>query len=101
MVACSSEDARAEQDARARKLERDRTTLVAGLTDLGIEVAGTPTAPFVLARVGPGVHARLRDAGYAVRRCDTFPGLDDSWVRIAVRAPDVTAKLLAALTSLT
>ena len=99
MIACSSEDARAEQDARAARLDRDRTALIAGLTELGIEVAGHPNAPFVLARAGAGVHARLREAGYAVRRCDTFPGLDDSWVRIAVRAPDVTAKLLTALGS--
>jgi cobyrinic acid a,c-diamide synthase len=51
----------------------------------------------VLARVGAGVHDRLRSAGYAVRRADTFPGLDDTWVRIAVRRPDVTRKLLAVL----
>jgi cobyrinic acid a,c-diamide synthase len=100
MIACASEEARAEQDARARQLERDRITLMTGLTELGIEVAGTPAAPFVLARVGTGVHAHLRDAGYAVRRCDTFPGLDDSWVRIAVRPADVTHKLLTAIASL-
>jgi cobyrinic acid a,c-diamide synthase len=97
MVACQSDDARTEQDARAKRIERERATLVTGLTDLGIEIAGTPSAPFVLAHVGPGVHGRLRDAGYAVRRCDTFPGLDGSWVRIAVRSADVTAKLIAAL----
>jgi cobyrinic acid a,c-diamide synthase len=98
IIACMSEDARAEQDARATRIKRDRVTLIAGLADLGIDVAGgNPAAPFVLARAGTGVHARLRAAGYAVRRCDTFPGLDDSWIRIAVRAPDVTAKLLAAL----
>jgi cobyrinic acid a,c-diamide synthase len=97
MIACASDEARPEQDTRAQRLERDRAALMNGLTELGIEVAGTPAAPFVLAHVGAGVHARLRDAGYAVRRCDTFPGLDDSWVRIAVRGPDVTAKLFAAL----
>jgi cobyrinic acid a,c-diamide synthase len=98
IIACMSEDARAEQDTRSARLDRDRAALIAGLADLGIDVAGgNPAAPFVLARVGTGVHARLRAAGYAVRRCDTFPGLDDSWIRIAVRAPDVTAKLLAAL----
>ena len=99
MQACATEDARAEAAARADKLARDRATLVQGLIELGIEVAGSPQAPFVLGRVGEGVHARLRDAGYAVRRCDTFPGLDDSWVRIAVRPADVTAKLLGALSS--
>ena len=40
---------------------------------------------------------RLRSAGYAVRRADTFPGLDATWVRIAVRRPDTTRKLLAVL----
>jgi cobyrinic acid a,c-diamide synthase len=43
------------------------------------------------------VHATLRDNGIAVRRADTFPGLDDSWVRIAVRPPDFTDRLLAGL----
>jgi cobyrinic acid a,c-diamide synthase len=100
MIACASEDARDEQNNRAKRLERDRATLITGLTELGIEVAGKPAAPFVLARVGAGVHAQLRDAGYAVRRCDTFPGLDDSWVRIAVRSPEIAAKFLATLTHL-
>jgi cobyrinic acid a,c-diamide synthase len=95
--ACALDEARAEAALRAAKLERDRAALVQGLTERGIEVAGTPQAPFVLARVGAGVHARLREAGYAVRRCDTFPGLDDTWVRIAVRSADVTTKLLAEL----
>jgi cobyrinic acid a,c-diamide synthase len=43
------------------------------------------------------VHERLRSAGYAVRRADTFPGLGPEWVRIAVRAPETTRKLLVAL----
>ena len=71
--------------------------LVDGLTELGVEIVDDPAGPFVLARVGDGVHARLRSAGYAVRRADTFPGLDATWVRIAVRRPDTTRKLLAVL----
>jgi cobyrinic acid a,c-diamide synthase len=94
MQACSTEDARVEAAARAERITRERGTLVVGLSELGIDVAGSPQAPFVLARVGAGAHDRLRTAGYAVRRCDTFPGLDDSWIRIAVRSTDVTAKLL-------
>jgi len=92
--ACTTEDARDEAASRAAKLERNRATLVTGLKELGIEVVDNPAAPFVLAHVGPGVHGRLRNAGYAVRRCDTFPGLDDTWIRIAVRSPEVTSKLL-------
>ena len=39
----------------------------------------------------------LRRAGIAVRRCDTFPGLDGSWIRVAVRPPEVSDRLLEAL----
>ena len=97
MVACAGEEAVAESAARAARLTQHRTVLVDGLTELGIDVVADPAGPFVLAHVGEGVHARLRSAGYAVRRADTFPGLDVTWVRIAVRRPDTTRKLLAVL----
>ena len=97
MIACAGEEAVAEAAARATRLTQHRAVLVDGLTELGIEVVADPAGPFVLARVGDGVHARLRSAGYAVRRADTFPGLDATWVRIAVRRPDTTRKLLAVL----
>lgn len=96
MVACSSLDARAEATRRAGTVARNRAVLTDGLDALGVTYLPS-AAPFVLARVGPGVHAALRDAGWAVRRADTFPGLDDAWVRIAVRAPDVLRRFLAAL----
>ncbi|WP_307832048.1 Rv2231c family pyridoxal phosphate-dependent protein CobC [Prauserella cavernicola] len=88
MVACSGARALAEAEELARVAERDLGTLVAGLRRLGVEVAGTPRAPFVLVRI-PGaarVRESLREAGYAVRRGDTFPGLDGDWLRIAVRS---------------
>jgi cobyrinic acid a,c-diamide synthase len=97
MIACSGDDAAAEGAARADQVLRHRSVLVDGLAELGIEVVPEPAAPFVLARVGAGVHERLRAAGYAVRRADTFPGLDATWVRIAVRRPDTIRKLLAVL----
>ncbi len=55
-------------------------------------------ANFVLCRVpdGPRVHRRLLDRGVAVRP-STFPGLDTDHLRIAVRDPDATAVLVAAL----
>ena len=56
-------------------------------------------ASFVLARAGTGVHSRLRDRGIAVRRADTFPGLDDAWVRIAVRPEAVTDRLVSTLSA--
>ncbi|MEU6642465.1 Rv2231c family pyridoxal phosphate-dependent protein CobC [Saccharomonospora sp. NPDC046836] len=88
MVACSRPVALAEAEALAGSAERDREVLVAGLRALGVDVAGTPRAPFVLVRI-PGadrVRLALREVGYAVRRGDTFPGLGPDWLRIAVRA---------------
>jgi len=96
MLATTTDRALAEQAARATRLTQHRAVLTGGLTELGIP--HTPgVAPFVLARPGPRAHAALRAAGYAVRRADTFPGLDDSWIRITVRAPAATRKLLSAL----
>jgi len=96
MIATTSDEALAEQAMRATRLAQHRAILTDGLSDLGVtHVPGA--APFVLARPGRGVRESLRSAGYAVRRTDTFPGLDESWVRIAVRRPDVTRKLLSAL----
>ncbi|PXY26994.1 Rv2231c family pyridoxal phosphate-dependent protein CobC [Prauserella muralis] len=99
MVACSRPDAVAEANRLAREADRDRERLVEGLRGLGVEVAGVPRAPFVLVRVpGAGrVRLALREAGYAVRRGDTFPGLDGDWLRIAVRDRETTDRFLAAL----
>jgi cobyrinic acid a,c-diamide synthase len=94
MVALS--DVAADSERRAADLTTWRAHLVAGLSARGIRVSGS-SAPYVLAQVGSGVHARLREAGIAVRRADTFPGLDDTWVRIAARPADLTDRLLAAL----
>jgi cobyrinic acid a,c-diamide synthase len=96
MTATTSDQALAEAARRVTRIAQHRAVLTDGLTELGIDVVA-PAAPFVLAKVGRGAHERLRTAGYALRRADTFPGLDDAWVRIAVRRPDTTRKLLAAL----
>lgn len=93
VVATAAPDAAREAYGRARQVQQHRRVLVDGLSELGVPVADS-AAPFVLARPGPGLHARLRDAGFALRRADTFPGLDDSWVRIAVREPSITRHLL-------
>jgi cobyrinic acid a,c-diamide synthase len=96
MRVCSDERAAHESGRRARQLASWRAHVDAGLAARGVPfVEGQ--APFVLAQVGRGVHSTLRDNGIAVRRADTFPGLDDSWVRIAVRPPDFTDRLLAGL----
>jgi len=100
MIACASPEALAEQQRRAHTLAAHRAELVAALSARGITPVGPARAPFVLVRCPEGTRAALRDRGFAVRRGDTFPGLatgpDGEWVRIAVRAPEVTAALLAA-----
>jgi histidinol-phosphate/aromatic aminotransferase/cobyric acid decarboxylase-like protein len=98
MVASSSEAAAADAQERAGRIALWRAHLGETLDRRGIEYLPS-SAPFVLTRPGAGVRERLRAAGVVVRRCDTFPGLDDSWVRIAVRPPDAVARLATALDS--
>ena len=96
MIACGTEQARVESERRAHRLTEWRHQLVRGLRGRGLEAVDGP-APYVLVHAGPGLHGTLRDNGIAVRRADTFPGLDDSWIRIAVRPPELTDQLLSAL----
>ncbi|MFC7359884.1 cobyrinate a,c-diamide synthase [Nocardioides astragali] len=98
LVATSTETARDEARRRAEELAHRRDHLAQGLEELGIETVPS-TAPFVLARTGRGSREVLRSLGFAVRRADTFPGLDDSWVRISARRTPVTDDLLGALRS--
>ncbi|GAB3859075.1 Rv2231c family pyridoxal phosphate-dependent protein CobC [Nocardioides maradonensis] len=95
-VACLSDTARAEAHDRATTIAGWRAHLEAGLDARGIRRVPSE-ASFVLAQVGAEVREQLRERGIAVRRADTFPGLDASWVRIAVRPPDLADKLLVAL----
>ncbi|WP_017935463.1 cobyrinate a,c-diamide synthase [Nocardioides sp. Iso805N] len=96
MVACSTPAAHAESERRAVELRQWREYLVAGLVERGIAPVAS-RAPYVLASAGPGTHQALREQGVAVRRADTFPGLDASWIRIAVRPPHLTDHLFTAL----
>ncbi|MEV6647085.1 Rv2231c family pyridoxal phosphate-dependent protein CobC [Amycolatopsis sp. NPDC051371] len=98
-VACCRQSALEEAEKLAVAAESDREYLVSGLADAGVPVLGDPRGPFVLVRVpdGASVRARLREAGYAVRRGDTFPGLGPDHLRLAVRDRDVTDAFLSAL----
>jgi histidinol-phosphate aminotransferase len=98
-VACCRPEALAEAGKLAVVAEADRGHLVAGLAGAGVDVLGDPRGPFVLIRVpgGAGVRLRLREAGYAVRRGDTFPGLGPDHLRLAVRDRATTDAFLAAL----
>lgn len=99
VVACSRPAALAEAESLAVAARHDRDHLIAGLRALDIDVIGTPQAPFVLIRL-PGadkLRLRLRDAGYAVRRGDTFPGLGPDYLRLAVRDRPTTDTFLTTL----
>lgn len=56
-------------------------------------------ANFVLIRTldGPHLVQALQRRGIAVRPCETFPGLDDSYIRIAVRTSNDNTTLLEAI----
>ena len=92
LVARTDARAAAEANERAPAIGRWRERLVAGRVVRGIHRVPS-TAPFVLARLG-SVRQSLRNAGIAVRRCQTFAGLDATWARIAVRLEASTDRLL-------
>lgn len=80
-------------------LPRRRTHLVEVLTTAGFVVAGPAAGPFVLARhpQAATVRVMLRHLGIAVRRGDTFPGLDETYLRFAVRDEEAVDSLSTAL----
>lgn len=86
IAACCAPDAVAEAEAGARRLVDMRTHFVAGLRQLGLDVIDG-RAPFVLFTVDDAelVRKRLHVKGIALRRCDTFVGLDGRYLRAAVR----------------
>ena len=63
------------------------------------QLVAEPSASFVLLRVPEGerVRAALRARGWAVRRGDTFPGLDADHLRVAVRDPQTSRAFAADL----
>ncbi|MEV8090808.1 Rv2231c family pyridoxal phosphate-dependent protein CobC [Streptomyces nigra] len=100
--ACVSPRALAEAAQAAERVAADRAHLLSGLeafAPAGLRVAGPAEASFVLVRLpdAAAVRGALRDLGYAVRRGDTFPGLDENWLRLAVRDRATTDGFLQAL----
>jgi histidinol-phosphate aminotransferase len=87
-IACTEPRAVQEANAWAARLTGDREHLVRLLQATpGIEIVPGAAASFVLlhAPSHPALRETLRERGYAVRRGDTFPGLDRTWLRVAVR----------------
>ncbi|HEX5568677.1 MAG TPA: Rv2231c family pyridoxal phosphate-dependent protein CobC [Streptomyces sp.] len=102
--ACCAPAALAEAERAARRTVRDRAHLLARLAEFDelSPAVPDPRAPFVLVRHPQAVslRQRLRESGFAVRRGDTFPGLDPRWLRLAVRDPATTDRLVRALAGL-
>lgn len=86
IAACSSPKAVAEATAGAMRLSELRAEMVAGLRSVGADVVDG-RAPFVLFGRPDAVAVRktLHGRGIAIRRCDTFVGLDERYLRAAVR----------------
>lgn len=101
ICAATTADAAAAQLDIAAQVVIERDYLLVRLAETGLRVVGRPQTPFVLAdssAYGPdSLHVPLADLGFAVRRCDSFPGLGPSWLRLAVRDPATTDALIAAL----
>ena len=94
--------------AAVSRSEADTARTTAAAADQRVselEAAGLPVlaggrAPFVLVDVsalGFEVPRRLAERGFAVRSCDSFPGLGPGWVRLAVRDASTSRQVAAAL----
>ncbi|KUL25664.1 aminotransferase [Streptomyces regalis] len=100
--ACMSSPALAEAAHAAHRIAADRAHLVAGLGEFasaGLRVVEPAEGPFVLVRLprAAAVREHLRELGFAVRRGDTFPGLGEEWLRLAVRDRGTVSSFLQAL----
>lgn len=101
-VATASQEALREAGEWATELAAERAHLLRGLDKLAgisaIAVVPDPAASFVLLRSPVAdLRARLLDHGFAVRRGETFPGLDPTWIRVAVRDEGISDRFVAAL----
>lgn len=97
-AACSTPDAVAEAQAWAGELTGRRAHLAELLRPLpGLSVVAG-AASFLLVRTDrTALWNPLRDKGFAVRRGDTFPGLDAHWFRVAVRDEPTSIAFVEAL----
>ena len=100
MVATSTEAGQAHTAQVALTVAAQRDLLVSELEAAGLPVLAGGRAPFVLVDVsalGFEVPRRLAERGFAVRSCDSFPGLGPGWVRLAVRDASTSRQVAAAL----
>jgi histidinol-phosphate aminotransferase len=98
--ACMTDTAATHSRRWAEDTTRARERLASLLGALpGVHVVEPAAASFLLMRVprGEKVRCRLRARGFAVRRCDTFPGLGVDWLRVAVRDEPTGRRFVQAL----
>jgi histidinol-phosphate aminotransferase len=99
-VACSEPAAVAEAAAWAGELSGLRDHLV-GLIDRRVpsaRVVGPAAASYLLIHTERSdTRLRLQERGFAVRRGETFPGLDEQWIRVAVRDTATSTAFVDAL----
>ncbi len=100
-VAALSDDA--YRKATLAWLCEERAFLARALRELpGLKVY-EPTVNFILLRLGARLGhaadfcARMRQEGILLRDCSNYPGLDDSFVRVAVKTRTENERLLAAI----
>ncbi|MFC8129305.1 Rv2231c family pyridoxal phosphate-dependent protein CobC [Streptomyces sp. NPDC057302] len=100
--ACVAPAALAEASEAALQIAADRAHLLRGLREFapwGVRAVEGAEGSFILLRApdAPALRERLRERGFALRRGDTFPGLGEEWLRVAVRDVGTTDRLLGAL----
>ena len=86
-----------DTEAIKREIAAERAEMVELLATAGFTIATKSVAPYLLVKP-PGdaepLRRHLAEQGIAVRRCDTFPGLDLSYWRLAVRPADDVRELI-------
>ena len=93
---------RAYQAETLSWLEKERAFLFRALEGMKGVKAYPPTVNFILLRLSPSwgnapaFCARMREEGILLRDCSNYPGLDATFIRVAVRKRAENEKLLEA-----
>ncbi len=98
-IATASDPAVADARAWAVGLAAERAHLMARLASIDeVRLVPAATASFMLLDTGlADVRIRLNQEGFAVRRGETFPGLEPGWIRVAVRDTRTSDRFAGAL----
>lgn len=86
-----------ERQSRVADVAARRDDLAARLADCPVRSWISPANFALLHSAKAGLRDRLLAAGLAARQGNTFPGLDDHYVRVAVRDQAIHQRLAAAL----